>query len=69
MFFQFCLTDPNNEDDVLEETCIDGKEVESRTNTRLGLFPVQVLPVAPWFQRYLKLISCIKTMHAGLQLF
>ena len=31
------MIDPENEDDVIESTCLDREDVELRTRTRLGL--------------------------------
>ena len=52
MFFQLCVTDPNNEDDIMEATCIELDRIETKTRARLGLSPVQPKPNVPWFLRY-----------------
>ena len=52
MFFQLCVTDPNNEDDIMEATCIELDRIETKTRARLGLLPVQPKPNVPWFLRY-----------------
>ena len=46
------MTDPGNEDDVLESTCVGAEAVEARTKIRLGMQPVQKQPVAFWSPRY-----------------
>ena len=47
--------DPNNEDEILESTCVDHDAVEARTFARLGVRPVQKQPVAFWLPRYFNL--------------
>ena len=54
MFLQFCITDPDNEDDVLESTCIELTSIQIQTQARLGLPPVPQQPVVPWFLMYFK---------------
>ena len=54
-YFQFCVMDPENEDDVVESSCIDSDNVEIRTRERLGLPPksktVPLQPDFPWQDR------------------
>ena len=54
-FFQLCVIDEDNEDDVDEASCIDAETVKIRTRTRLGVKredkAVPAQPLLPWQDR------------------